>query len=121
MDCEAAGDPVFAGTMGAGSQIGLFSIANGFGTRFRGMPSCSSSGIYAYPTIKVLGSNQDVGQKDFFDCHVGELITGKETLREAGEKVFETIIRIASGEQSFTESYNKYYATISFGRNSLII
>ena len=121
MDCEAAGDAVFAGAMGAGSQIGLFSIANGYGTRFRGMPSCASSGIFAYPTLKVLGSNRDDSQKDYFDCYVGGMINGEETLSEAGEKVFQTILQVASGKRTFTESYNKYYATISFGRNSLVM
>ena len=121
MDCEAAGDSVFAGAMGAGSQIGLFSIANGYGTRFRGMPSCSSSGIFAYPTLKVLGSNRDDSQKDYFDCYVGGMISGEETLSEAGEKLFQTILQIASGKLTFTESYNKYYGTIPLGRNSLVM
>lgn len=120
MDCESSADPVYVGAMGAGSQLGIFSIASGHATRFHAMPSCSS-GIFVYPAIKVLGSSDDADQKDYFDCYVGGILTGGESLSEAGERLFNIILQTASGEKTYTEKNNKYYATISFNRTSLIM
>lgn len=120
MDSEAAAGPLFAGYLAAGTQLAVYSLAGGIQARFRGMPSCAS-GIKTLPTIKVLGSNEDENQKRFFDVYCGDILTGEASLDEAGQRVFDSIIRTASGELSYTEKHSHYNETIRFYLNGLVM
>jgi len=74
-----------------------------------------------YPTLKVLGSNDCPGEEKYFDVCVGGIISNTESIDAAGERIFDKLISVASGEKTFTELHNKYFATIPLNRNGLIV
>lgn len=120
MDSEAAAGPLFAGMIAAGAQLSVFSLAGGMQARFRGMPSCAA-GIPTLPVIKVLGSNEDADQRNFYDAYTGDILTGVCSIEQAGERIFETILAVASGEATYTEQHSRYQETIRFYMNGLVM
>ena len=125
MDCESAGDPVFAGETAAGAQLGIMTIAGGgpgtCGSGFRGMVSNSGSGIRIMPAIKVIGGRKNDMDEPYVDVSVTGIVEGRESIDEAGERVFEKLLSVASGELTYTEKHNKYWATIPVFRNGLVV
>ncbi len=121
MDCESAGDPVYVGEAAAGAQLSALSLAGGMPAYIRGLASCGGAGLQTLPVFKVLGSNECSSEEQFFDVCVGSIIDGTESIDEAGERVFRKLLAVVSGEKTFTESYNKYWAPIAFYRNGLIV
>ncbi|MPM89366.1 hypothetical protein SDC9_136475 [bioreactor metagenome] len=69
----------------------------------------------------MLGSNDCPQEEKYFDVCVGGIISNTESIDAAGERIFNKLISVASGEQTFTESHNKYFATIPLNRSGLIV
>ncbi len=120
MNSTSLADPIFAGAMAAGSQIGIFSVTGGLPSRIRALPS-SGSGIETYPVIRVLGSIDDREEAEYYDAYTGGFLLGEKTLDQIGQIVFDALIASASGKPTFIESHNRYYATINFYRTGIVL
>ncbi|TDQ19223.1 altronate hydrolase [Algoriphagus boseongensis] len=94
------------GLAGSGANIILFTTGLGTPT---GNPIC--------PVIKV-SSNSKLVQKmpDLIDFNAGTIITGEETLEEAGDRLLELIIQVASGEVLTKAEEKKNYDFIPWKR-----
>ena len=87
-------DPVSAtGQIAGGANLILFTTGRG-----------SCFGSYPAPTIK-LATNTPMFRRMQADMDVncGQVIDGEKTLEQMGEEVFQTILRVASGERSKSE------------------
>jgi len=120
MDCDSSGEAVYSGGMAAGAQLGIHSLSGGIPGRLRSLVA-TSSGMQVLPTVKVLGSNEFPDLAKYFDVYTGDVLAGTMSIDQAGEMLFEKIIKIASGDQTYTEGYCKYYAPINFFRNGLLL
>jgi altronate hydrolase/galactarate dehydratase len=90
-------DPVaVTGQIASGSTIICFTTGRG-----------SVSGFKPAPCIK-LATNTEMYQRmqDDMDINCGGIVDGQESIAQAGERIFETIIEIASGSPSKSEGYN---------------
>jgi altronate dehydratase large subunit len=81
------------GMVAGGCQLVAFTTGRG---------TCCGSPIA--PTLKI-ASNTAMYQamQDNMDMNVGAIITGEESIREAGERLFAEIIRVASGRLTKAE------------------
>lgn len=81
------------GMVAGGCQIVVFTTGRG---------SCCGSPIA--PTVKV-ATNTALFEKmrDNMDMDAGTVITGSESVREVGERIFAELLRVASGAQSRSE------------------
>lgn len=120
MDCDSSGEAVYSGGMAAGAQVGVFSLSGGIPGRLRSM-AASGSGLQALPTVKVLGSNNPPDLSQYFDICTEEILEGTKSIEEAGEELLETIIKVASGEKTYTENYCRYFAPINYFRSGLLL
>ncbi|MBN1224133.1 MAG: UxaA family hydrolase [Candidatus Aminicenantes bacterium] len=78
----------------AGAQVVIFTTGKG-----------STVGHAVAPVIKVTGNPQTyAGMTDDMDINAGKIISGEESIRQVGERIFDKIIRTASGEESRSES-----------------
>ena len=88
-------DPVSAtGQIAGGANLICFTTGRG-----------SCFGSYPSPTIK-LASNTPMFTKmqDDMDINCGTVIDGEQSLEELGQRIFERILAIASGEPSKSEA-----------------
>lgn len=108
MDGSSQASPLFLGGFMVGSQVGIFSMGGGLPARFKGLPS-HASGFHALPTLKVLGSPNEVDVKDDFDVYAGGVITGEESIQALGKKLFDQIIAVASGKEPINEMVDDDY------------
>lgn len=120
MDSDSPGEAVYCGGAAAGANLGVFSFPGGIPGRARSMVA-SVSGLQILPTVKVLGSNEYPEQAKDADVYTGDVLSGTISINEAGERLFERIIKVASGEKTFTEKYAKYYGPLNYFRNNLVL
>jgi galactarate dehydratase len=90
-------DPVaVTGQVAGGCNVICFTTGRG-----------SVSGFKPAPCIKI-ATNTDMYEhmKEDMDLNCGEIVTGTETIEEAGARMFEHIIAVASGQKTLSEIYD---------------
>ena len=88
MDTPAHDIEQLTGMVAGGAQMVLFTTGRG-----------SPSGSPIAPVIKITGNrNTFLKMRDNTDIDVSKILQGKETVRSAGERIFEEIISVASGK-----------------------
>ncbi len=93
MDSPGQDVESIVGMIAGGAQLILFTTGCG-----------SVTGSQLAPVIKITGNPRTFEKmQDDMDLNAGTIITGQETLEEVGARIFETIIRVASGEQTKSE------------------
>ncbi len=120
MDGTTQASQLFLGMFAAGAQIQIFSFGGGLPAKMRGLPSYPP-GLRTLPTLKVLGSCNDKDEKKFFDVYTGAILEGKESIDEAGKKIFDLIIKTASGKKSYTETQASYTEMLQIYANGLLM
>ncbi|WP_217987854.1 UxaA family hydrolase [Halomonas salipaludis] len=97
-------DPVsVTGMVSGGANIVCFTTGRG-----------SAYGCAPSPSLK-LSTNSELWerQEEDIDINCGTILDGKETVDEAGRRIFETILRIASGEKTKSELHG-------YGQNEFV-
>ena len=90
-------DPVGAtGQVAGGANLMCFTTGRG-----------SVFGMKPAPSIK-LATNSPMYERmsEDMDVNCGTILTGEESVAECGERIFQLILRIASGERTKSESYD---------------
>jgi altronate hydrolase len=90
-------DPVAAtGQVAGGANLVCFTTGRG-----------SVFGCKPAPSIKI-ATNTSLFRRmeDDMDVNCGTILDGEETVQEAGERIFEHILRVASGERTKSELYD---------------
>tara|TARA_X000000950_G_C13876640_1_gene645101 strand:+ start:542 stop:2143 length:1602 start_codon:yes stop_codon:yes gene_type:complete len=102
------GNDVESTTAMAGSGANLIIFTTGLGT---------PTGNPIAPVIKV-SSNTDVHKKmkDIIDFNTGDIIEGKQTLKELSENMIDFIIQVASGEKTTKASKNRQFDFLPWKR-----
>ena len=89
-------DPVaVTGQVAGGANLICFTTGRG-----------STSGFKPAPCIKI-ASNTPMYERmsDDIDVNCGDIVSGDETIAEAGTRIFELVVRIASGEHTKSEDF----------------
>ncbi|MGG5887858.1 UxaA family hydrolase [Falsiroseomonas sp. HC035] len=90
-------DPVAAtGQVAGGANLVCFTTGRG-----------SVFGCKPAPSIK-LATNTAMYERmsEDMDVNCGAIVTGEETIEEAGQRIFELMLRVASGERTKSETYD---------------
>jgi altronate hydrolase len=90
-------DPVGAtGQVAGGANLMCFTTGRG-----------SVFGMKPAPSLK-LATNSPMYERmsEDMDVNCGTILTGEESVAECGERIFQLILRVASGERSKSESYD---------------
>jgi altronate hydrolase len=90
-------DPVGAtGQVAGGANLMCFTTGRG-----------SVFGMKPAPSIK-LATNTPMYERmqDDMDVNCGTILTGEETVQRAGERIFQLMLRVASGERTKSESFD---------------
>jgi altronate hydrolase len=90
-------DPVSAtGQVAGGANVVCFTTGRG-----------SVFGCKPAPSIKI-ATNTALFQRmeEDMDINCGAILNGEETVQESGERIFERILRVASGERTKSEQYD---------------
>lgn len=111
MDGSCHSGVVHPGFASAGTQISIFSIGGGI-PRMLPMFPASSSSFQILPIIKLTGNPKNLNNnvnKDYIDVSVSSIISGKENIEEASERVFKFFLQIISGEKfTISEIFTNY-------------
>ena len=75
--------------------------------RPRGRWRGANVGCKPAPSIKI-ATNTTLFQRmdEDMDINCGAILDGEETVQESGERIFERILRVASGERTKSEQYD---------------
>ncbi|MBT9369016.1 altronate dehydratase family protein [Rhizobium sp. CSW-27] len=90
-------DPVaVTGQVAGGCNVICFTTGRG-----------SVSGFKPAPCIKI-ATNSDMYEhmKEDMDLNCGGIVTGDETIEQSGERIFEHVIAVASGQKTLSEIYD---------------
>jgi galactarate dehydratase len=90
-------DPVaVTGQVAGGCNVICFTTGRG-----------SVSGFKPAPCIKI-ATNSEMYEhmKEDMDLNCGGIVTGDETIEEAGQRIFENVIAVASGTKTLSENYD---------------
>ena len=112
MDCSANTPQMFLGLAAAGAQVLTFGFGGGLPARFRGLPAASGGGMPILPVIKILGSPKDSQEKEYFDTYVGTIIEGQESIGQAGRRLLDEVVAVASGKPTKTEMMSGPYREV---------
>jgi altronate dehydratase large subunit len=107
MDGTAMTSQLFAGMAAVGTQILILSVGGGLPARFRNLTGYAGW-LPVLPVIKVLSNPKDSHEAEYFDIYAGSIIEGKESAEQAGDRLFQEILAIASGKQSRSEMHFTY-------------
>jgi len=120
MDGTTQASQLFLGMFSAGAQIQIFSYAGGLPARIRGLPSYPP-GLSTLPILKVLGSCADADEKDHFDIYAGSVLTAEESIDQVGQRIFDAILAVASGELCYTEKKRRYTEMLQVYADGLLM
>ena len=120
MDGTTQASQLFLGMFTAGAQIQIFSFGGGLTAGFRGLPSYPC-GLSTLPVLKVLGSPENIAEKDYFDIYAGDIIKGLKSIEKVGEEIFQEIIRVASGKLTITETRSNYTELLQIYAKGLLM
>jgi altronate dehydratase large subunit len=112
MNGSANTPQVFLGLAAAGAQVLTFGFGGGLPARFRSLPALSGGGMPILPVIKILGNPMDVQEGDYFDIYVGSIIEGKEAIGDAGKRLLQEILVVASGKPTKQEMSSSPYQEV---------
>jgi len=108
MDGSANTPQIFLGMAAGGAQLMTLNYGGGLPARFRSATVTSCGGLPTLPVIKVLSSPKDTSEMEYFDTYVGTIIEGQESVSEAGQRLLEEIIAVASGKPTKLEMFTRY-------------
>lgn len=111
---------LFLGMFAAGAQIQIFSVGGGLPAKLHGLPSYPP-GFPALPVLKVLGSCDDEVEKPHFDVYAGDILKGKESIEQVGQRVFDRIVATAGGEPTRTDEHTGYAEMLQFYADGLLM
>lgn len=95
MDGPGRTPEALTGLNAVGAQIIIFPTGGG-----------SPAGTLISPVIKVTGNPKTaLTKKDHIDVDVSSIITGKQIIKNAAEKIYEELINVASGKVTKAEAY----------------
>ena len=98
MNYESHDGEVVTGMIGCGAQLVAF-------TSGRGTPA----GFPLAPVIKLTGNSfMYKKMNENFDFSTGDIIEGKATIEELGQKLFEMVVDVANGELTAAEKLDSY-------------
>jgi altronate hydrolase len=87
-------DPVSLAGLAAGG-VNLIAFTSGRG---------SAIGFPTVPVIKIASNSRTYARmRDNMDFNAGLIADGEQTIRQAGEQIFELLLRVASGEKTASE------------------
>jgi altronate dehydratase large subunit len=112
MDCSANTPQMFLGLAAAGAQLLTFGFGGGLPARFRFVPAASGGGLPVLPVIKILGSPKDRQEVEYFDSYVGDVIEGQESIAQAGKRLLDEILQVASGKSTKMETMCSPYREV---------
>jgi altronate dehydratase large subunit len=107
MDGTAMTSQLFAGMAAVGAQILILSVGGGLPARFRNLTGYAGW-LPVVPVIKVLSNPIDSGESGYFDIYAGSIVEGKESPEQAGDRLVQEILAIASGKPSRSEIHFTY-------------
>ncbi|NLN72515.1 MAG: UxaA family hydrolase [Thermoplasmatales archaeon] len=120
VDGTTQASQLFIGKFASGAQIQIFSYGGGYPARFRYLPSYPP-GVKSLPVIKVLGSSDDLTEKDHFDIYAGDIITGIESVGAVGDRIYSLILDVASGKETYTDLHCEYHEMIQLYADGLLM
>jgi galactarate dehydratase len=106
---------VFAATPASDFICGTLQLAAGMNvhvfTTGRGTPY----GLQACPVVKV-ATRTDLAQRwhDLMDINAGRIADGQMSVEEAGRELFERLLEVASGRQTWAEQWKLHNALVLF-------
>ena len=99
MDGPARTAELLAGIAGAGCQLMIFSMGGGLPSLLPMLPAAPAR-FPLMPVIKMSGNPDGYEKrKDFIDIYVGSVIEAGETIDQAGERLLQEIVSVASGQK----------------------